>query len=168
MKLQKGEQQLNGVWGRKHQLYGDPIQGSQSKLSKAFSHFKYSCKVTSEYLCNHSKRHKQNSRSSEQSVFKKRNKGLRATSTILGEYHATTQITPLTRITNTRHSNCFESFFHNPLSPTVFAELHLLMPQRRPNSQILLTIVHFYSVVEWNVRKVFKGPQKTHQIGTKT
>lgn len=36
VKLQKGEQQLNGVWGRKHQLYGDPIQGSQSKLSKAF------------------------------------------------------------------------------------------------------------------------------------
>lgn len=36
VKLQKGEQQLNGEWGRKHQLYGDPIQGSQPQLSKAF------------------------------------------------------------------------------------------------------------------------------------
>lgn len=36
VRLQTGEQQLNGVWGRKHWLYGDPIQGSQSKLSKAF------------------------------------------------------------------------------------------------------------------------------------
>lgn len=42
------------------------------KVKQGIFPFKYSCKVTSEYLCNHFKRHKQNSRSAGQPMFKKR------------------------------------------------------------------------------------------------
>lgn len=110
VKLQKGEQQLNGVWGRKHQLYGDPIQGSQSKL-RHLSVLSIAAKWHQSSLCTCLRRHKQCSKKRKERK-------------VSGQYHSprlclgTIQVIPLTGIPHTKDSNCFDSFSTTPITYT--------------------------------------------------